>query len=54
MNEEILLLLVIMIMTVMVGVAVKLHLLSNEAMRLSKDIESLQDEGWLAKNDKQF
>lgn len=51
MDEEILLIVVMVITTVMIGVAVKLHLLTNEAMRISKDIESLQEEGWLAKND---
>ncbi len=47
MDKEILLIIIMEIMVVMICVAIKLYILTNEAMRIVEDEKQLIEEGYL-------
>ena len=49
MDKEILLIIIVEIILVMICMAIRLYLLTNEAMRFIRDRESLIEEGYLQK-----
>jgi len=47
MDKGILLIIAMLIMLVIIGLTIKLYLLTNEAIRFNDDIKNLQDKGYL-------